>query len=128
MSKSIAFLTFLIGIGFALPASGQNKAYAMQTGNDALAACTSVNDDQRTGDIMLGVACLSWINGAVQASDPRDWSFPEKPVYCTPQSGGSNGQYKDVFVAYLRNNPAKRHLPAIFLFHQAMAGAFPCSN
>lgn len=125
MKRLFAPLLILISLAAVSPLHAQNKAYGMQTGNDALVACEAA--EARSQDFTLGIACLSWINGAVQAAEPDDVPRPYKPVYCTPQSGGSNGQYKDIFVKFLRSNPAKRHLPAIFLFHQAMAEAFPCS-
>ena len=128
MTKLIASLIASIGLSLAAPAYSQNKAYGMQTGNDALTACQAGDRDQSSQDFTLAIACLSWINGAVQTAEPTDRSTPLKPSYCTPESGGSTGQYKDVFVAFLRNNPAIRHQPAIFLFHQAMASAFPCTD
>jgi Rap1a immunity proteins len=45
--------------------------------------------------------------------------------YCIPPEARL-GQGKDVFCSYLRNTPQDRHLPAAYLFQQAMQGAWPC--
>ena len=126
MKLLLSLVLISISLSAASPVQAQNKAYGMQTGNDAITACQAGDGDQASKDFTLAIACLSWINGAVQAAEPDDVPRPYKPVYCTPESGGSTGQYKYVFVKFLKANPAKRHLPAIYLFHQAMAEAFPC--
>lgn len=126
MTKLFFSLIMMAGLILSVPSHAQNSPYGMQTGSDAFAACKAVDDEPGRRDSMLAMACLAWINGAVQAAEPTDWDSPQKPVYCTPRTGGSTGQYKDVFVNFLKANPAKRHLPAIYLFHQAMAEAFPC--
>lgn len=45
--------------------------------------------------------------------------------YCTPNTVNSL-QLTDVFLAYLRDHPELRHLPAQLLFTDAMTEAFPC--
>ncbi|WP_420794378.1 Rap1a/Tai family immunity protein [Sphingosinicella microcystinivorans] len=97
----------------------------MQWGRDALATCAHTEDGGRRNST-AALTCLGWINGATQAAGGTISTEPEKPDYCTPGFGGSIGQYAAVFLKFLRDNPAKRHLPAIYLYHQAMAEAFPC--
>lgn len=110
----------------AVPVSAQiNESIGMQLGKDALATC-EITEEKTPSNYTIAFACLSWVNGAVQGAINTVSFDDRKPDYCTPQSGGSTKQYVDVFLKYLRDNPAKRHLPAIFLFHQAMAAAFPC--
>lgn len=105
-----------------LPAKAEalNENLNMGYGKDALATCSSnkISPD--------GYVCLAWINGAAQvAAFSISVEVVEAPSYCAPDMG-TTGQYRDIFVKFLRENPAKRHLPAMFLFHQAMAEAFPC--
>ena len=45
--------------------------------------------------------------------------------YCTPNTVNSL-QMTDVILAYLRDHPELRHLPAQILFTDAMTEAFPC--
>ncbi|NOC85614.1 MULTISPECIES: Rap1a/Tai family immunity protein [unclassified Ruegeria] len=45
--------------------------------------------------------------------------------YCTPNTVNSV-QMVDVFVAYLKENPELRHIPAQILFTNALTEAFPC--
>jgi hypothetical protein len=107
------------------PASAQSAPLAMQWGRDTLATCAHTEDGGRRNST-AALICLGWINGATQAAAGTISTEPEKPDYCTPGFGGSTGQYAAVFLKFLRDNPAKQHLPAIYLFHQAMAQAFPC--
>jgi hypothetical protein len=108
------------------PANAQTEALGMQWGRDALSTCGQVDNQQGRRDTTAALICLGWVNGAVQAASDTVSTNAEKPSYCTPRVGGSTGQYVAVFLQFLRNNPAKQHLPAIYLFHQAMAEAFPC--
>ena len=47
--------------------------------------------------------------------------------YCRPK-GVTVGQAGDVFCKFLRENPARRHYVAAFLFSAAMAEAWPCGK
>lgn len=110
----------------ASPANAQSDPLGMIWGRDALTTCSHAEARQRR-DATSALVCLSWINGAVQGASATVSSTGAKPDYCTPRVGGSNGQYAAVYLKFLRDNPAKRHLPAIYLFHEAMAEAFPCA-
>jgi hypothetical protein len=125
----IAFVAALsISVLGTSPAAAQSDPLGMQWGRDALTVCSNTEDMRAKGkDGTLAFGCLMWINGAVKAGNNTFSLDPEKPNYCTPRFGGSNGQYVAVFLKFLRDNPAKLHLPAILLFHQAMAEAFPCN-
>ncbi|WP_285711596.1 Rap1a/Tai family immunity protein [Erythrobacter oryzae] len=117
----------LILLGATLSASAaiaqaDMPAQTMQFGNHALAMCGSPETEQD------GWICMSWINGAMNAARIGRSVTPEAPDYCTPPHGGTIAQYRDLFVAFLKEHPDKQHLPAIFLFHQAMAAAFPCGK
>lgn len=121
--------TFLFAITLqsnAHAADGPTKMLGMQSGQDAYSACA--NTEKPVGDeVTAAFVCLSWINGAVQGAIATKSLNEDKPEYCAPEVGGSTGQYADIFMKFLRDNPEKRHRPAIMLFHQAMAKAFPCT-
>lgn len=106
-------------------AAAQSTHLAMQSGSDALETCAGL-DDPRSRASTEGYVCLSWVSGAVQGASQTVSLQPEKPTYCSPRLQGTTGQYVAVFLRYLENHPEKLHLPAIYLFHQAMAEAFPC--
>ena len=122
----LAWIAALVSFLVCEPvASNDGKNYQMQLGADAIAVCKSIEDAR--SNLEASFVCLSWVNGAVQGAAITFSLEKEKPSYCTPDDGGSNQQYAEVFLKFLRDNPAKRHLPAIYLFHQAMAEAFPCN-
>jgi hypothetical protein len=108
-------------------ACAQAQALAMQWGRDALSTC-GYTEDGGTRNMTAAFVCLSWVSGAVQAASGTVSLEREKPDYCTPEFGGSTGQYVAVYLKYLRDHPEKLHLPSIYLFHQAMAEAFPCKS
>ena len=118
----------VLGLLFAA-ASGDARAQSdplgMAWGNDALSTCGYTEDGGKRNST-AALICLGWINGAVQAASDTVSLEKEKPDYCTPKFGGSTGQYTAVYMKFLRDHPEKLHLPAIYLFHQAMAQAFPC--
>lgn len=126
MSKNLAAVAVFSSLAFGYsPASAQSDPLGMMWGRDALATCEYAEDGGKRNST-AALICLGWVNGAVQAAAGTISTKPEKPDYCTPGFGGSTGQYVAVFMKFLRDNPAKQHLPAIYLFHQAMAEAFPC--
>lgn len=125
MKYKLAAIGFISLALAGSPANAQSDPLAMQWGRDALTTCAHTEDGGRRNST-AALICLGWISGAVQAAGNSVSLEPEKPDYCTPGFGGSTGQYAAVFLKFLRDNPAKRHLPAIYLFHQAMAEAFPC--
>ena len=124
---AVTSLTILTLAASPDDAWSQSNMMAMQTGNDALETCSKTEDGGKS-NMSAAFVCMSWVNGAVQASAHTISLKAEKPGYCTPSAGGSIGQYVDVYLKFLRENPAKRNLPAIYLFHQAMADAFPCAR
>jgi len=125
MFKAISLFLIAVASFSHIPAHAQRSTWNMLSGNDALSTCEAIEnmDDE---NLTPAFVCLSWVNGAVQGAKGTFSGNPEKPQYCTPQSGGTNGQFTAIFLKFLRANPEKLHLPAIYLFHQAMAKAFPC--
>ena len=111
-------------------ASGQSLAaqerqhLLMATGNDALTTCTTSPDDS----VMAASICIAWMQGVRDGHRMTASIFGfYDPVWCAPASD-TNGQYRDVFVKHLRDNPARRHQPACILFLDAMLEALPCPN
>lgn len=49
-----------------------------------------------------------------------------KKLYCIPEPGVSYKQSEDIFIKYLNDNPAVRHLDPAILYIHAMGVAFPC--
>lgn len=125
IAPAVAIIAIWVTFGEALPASAQANNLMMQSGSDALATCGRW-ESRDPNDSTASWVCLAWINGATQAANSTISYVDQKPTYCTPRVGGSVGQYVAVFVRYLREHPERLHLPAIYLYHQSMAEAFPC--
>ena len=123
MKLGTAATAFIGAVLLCVPAFCQAAppAFGMIYGKNALEVCSSEQDQSVLN-------CLSWINGAIQGASFTISLNPKKPRYCTPETGGSLGQYRDVFLKFLRDSPEKRHELGIYLFHQAMAQAFPCER
>ena len=68
--------------------------------------------------------CLSWASG-MHMMHGLMVGLKRQPLYCRP-AGVINSQVILIYQAYLRNNPAKLHLPADALFVWAMQESFPC--
>jgi hypothetical protein len=70
-----------------------------------------------SGDLLFAGTCWGYIEAVVD-SIPTDEGFE-------PESNVRFSQYVDVVLAYLRDNPNLRHLPAHFLTRTALSNAFP---
>ena len=125
--RTIGLFGASLALCIPVNSQAQSEALGMIWGKDALATCANIEDPPRR-DVTAGMVCLSWVNGATQAASSSISYETEQPNYCTPTYGGSTGQYAAVFLKFLRDNPAKLHRPAIYLYHQAMAEAFPCAT
>lgn len=103
--------------------AGDNPLF-MSTGKDAKVACGDLSDGGSQ------IACLSWINGA---SAGYGWTVSRSPAffrdYCPREIDYNLGERRDIFIAYL-NKASEGTLtePAILLFREAMAEAYPCSQ
>lgn len=88
-------------------------------GNYILESCTS-DDPFSTG------LCLGYVSGFIGS-----YSFAQaagmRRAYCLPEAVTLK-QSLDVFVAYLRDNPAKRHANGEIIWLAAMSEAWPCEN
>ena len=83
-----------------------------ETGNEVFEKCTA--DEDRYFD---GGFCAGYIIGVV---DERIES-----AFCPPKDV-TNGQFYDVAVMWLRDNPQVRHFKASSLIRTALAKAWPC--
>lgn len=101
--------------GAAAAAIWAGPAVAGEDGNSLYANCTS-------GQFADIVACNRYIVGVVDGIlvvSPR-----EKPPFVIPQ-GVTGQQLNDVVIAYLKDNPDKRHWEAQYLVWNAIHAAFP---
>ena len=90
-----------------------------------------VAETGRTGDLLLrectNTSSLDFCSGYLAGIlDTLELTGSERGLRsnCAPKD--SFAQLRDVVTAYLRNNPAKRHLPAVNLIAAAFFEAFPC--
>jgi len=116
---------FVLSLGSAQSLAAQEQRHLlMATGNDALTTCTTDSQDS----IMAASICLAWTNGV------RDGHYMtmmtlgfSRPMWCEP-ANVTNGQNRDIFVKFLRDNPVRRHENANLLFLDALMAAFPCQD
>ncbi|WP_156254990.1 Rap1a/Tai family immunity protein [Sandarakinorhabdus oryzae] len=105
----------------APPAS--DNPTAMATGAHLEAVCSDRANTARQ------LICLSWINGASQGNG---WFKSLNPVllpdYCPPNLNFNLVQYRDIVLAHIGKTRTARNDPAIVVFRQALAGAYPCKK
>jgi len=88
------------------------------TGNGLLAICSLDDPVSRT-------ACGLYIRGLDHMLNTLHVHGQVRQIDCSPDSSTAN-QKRDVFIAYLKENPQTRHLGSPVLFMRAMVEAFPC--
>ncbi len=102
-------LYIALAVAAPLPLHASNPD--MASGNFMLTACTS------DSSLFSGGLCRGRLEGLVVAEEGQ-----RQKVFCAPEDA-TNRQILDVYVAYLRDNPALRHLRwdrlAIVAFHNA---------
>jgi hypothetical protein len=104
-------------------------------GNTVLSACDSNDITQVAFCAGYGIGLLEgmrsglatlYVRAEMGGGSADVNSFVDQVLgFCIPAEV-ENGQIKDVYVKFLRDNPATRHESARILFLQAMLGAFPC--
>lgn len=104
------------------PAPRNEPPMIMNTGHHAKITCGN------TTDLASKLVCISWINGA---SAGNGWTQSRAPTffpdYCPPSLDFDLGKQKALFVDYLEKaSDGKLGEPAILLFREAMAKAYPC--
>lgn len=110
-------IRFIAGLSLAslaslAPASAQ-RVVSPITGNGLLEICTddSMYDSGR---------CAGFISGTNLARLDQQGKF-----YCVPETA-TNGQIRDVIIAWLKRNPGSRHIRSDALIAVAYAEAWPC--
>lgn len=96
------------------------KAFAdddfMRSGNSFYATCNQQNFTMCGGYISL----IDGMNFMLRVHKIHSLSCPPESI--TVQ------QNLDIFIKFLEENPAVRHLPTTMLFEQAVIQAFPCTD
>lgn len=73
--------------------------------------------------------CMGYLFGMTDSAMRLRQIGPGDPHYCfQPPQQTSYQQWYDIFIAYLRANPAIRHHHTVDLYLAALAQAFPCSG
>lgn len=102
----------------SLPASAQE--IPLYSGNGFLARCDRPDNFNAT-------LCMGYVIGMTDyALRARHLGFQVGPCFQTPAHGTSYQQWYDIFLDYLRKNPASRHGHSAELFILAASAAFPC--
>lgn len=112
--RKISILCAAALIGASMPA--QARETAVDDGNDLLQTCDTDTSTSRG-------YCLGYIRGLSSGVDAV--LATSKQYICYPH-GVTIGQVRDVVVAFVRNNPGKRHENALVLVSWASAQAWPC--
>ena len=100
-------------------ANAQDGRFDIWTGNGFLQNCA---DERATAEnsFRLGI-CYGYLEGWLA----RDEGSPKFRLVCRPPTA-TNGQVMAVLIKYLRENPAKRHLPIDTAIIEGLSAAFPC--
>lgn len=108
---------------FALVALMDAKPAQALSGNDLFSACQYGRPVSK--DVCYGyvVGSLAQISAGIQKAK-RDGT--EYPWDICISNDYSYKQYVDLFMEYLRENKAQRHIDASWLFLSAMEDAIPC--
>lgn len=124
-----------LAIAMAFAFVGQAGAENL-TGNELLSIC-----DQADADLAQAGFCAGYVLGAVEgmkwgvsaplliAGDSTESAERSGNIllgFCLSPDA-TLGQYRDIAIKYLRENPAARHDSARSLIHIALREAFPCS-
>lgn len=108
---------YLIAAAVALaPTVSFARETAVDDGNDLLDVCTK-------GDYFSDGYCLGYIRGLSNGVDMVLYTNKQQICY---RQGITLGQIRDVVIAYIRRNPAKRNENAMVLVSWASAEAWPC--
>lgn len=100
----------LMAVGFCVFTSSAGAGF--YNGNEALDRC----ERDRSW-------CSTYVAGA---TDGIAFGANNAVPYCIP-AGVTLGQMVDVYLGYLKDRPADRHLDAVYLVTDAMWSAWPCS-
>ena len=112
------------------PSWTMKSYYSLEDGNQLYSECQSADKNLTVGegdavhlkpstpyDMVRAGLCWGYIQGVVDSIPAGEGFEPDKNVRIS--------QYVDVVLAYLRDNPGRRHLPAYGLTRSALSHAFP---
>lgn len=120
MLRSIALVGALCVIAFAHSSAAQ-ESKALVVGDTFFNRCARPDnfDSALCMGYLIGMSDSAMRLRLIGSGDPR---------YCfKPPQQTSYQQWYDIFIAYLRANPALRHHHTVDLYMAALAEAFPCS-
>ena len=123
MKKSL--LASLVALVCLPTAALPQSQVADNSGNHWLGICTTKGKE---------ALCAGYVVGLLDGTDATqialgDVSPTNRPpkLFCLP-AGFSNTQGRDLFVKYLQDYPAARHLPASLVFFAGLRKTFPCTG
>ena len=112
-------LLALVLAGSSLPASAQGVPVSvLVNGNEMRDWCTRSDADARLS------TCLGFIMGVLDTITTMQATNQAARQVCVPK-GVTPGQAKDVYLAFLNQNPQERHLAASSTFWVARREAWP---
>lgn len=120
--KAALFFAILVSSVVALQQDSKPRL-PYGSGNDYLTVCGPVDEKQDLSSTELKdfIACVSYLkgihDGVEEATDKKPYCAPGEVTY--HQAGR-------VLVKYMRENPARLHLPVATLYIMAMKDAFAC--
>ena len=123
-----SFYVFLVVSVLCVSPTKLQAKEDIYSGNYWLNQCSDSEDLHKTTFCVGLVVGLRMMTGTFLAGNTffeiGGDLIPVQPS-CEPE-GVTNGQVRDVYVAYLKNHPERRHEPAQGLWINAMQEAFPC--
>lgn len=127
---------FLCALFAMTAAPGTVQAGPSLTGNELLTACKDSNEATQgfcLGYIVGVIEGLKWGGAAPLLMTGATASEADKFAatvlgFCLPDADATYGQYQDVVVGYLAENPKDRHNSARILTQIALTRAFPCAK
>lgn len=108
-------------LAFSLLAAWSQPALSepdYESGNFWLKRCEASDDYEQS-------ACIWFVNGFFNGVHGQAAAGGGSIPYCKPDSV-TYGQSRDIWVKYMRDNPASRHKPGGLLLMISLLNAFPC--
>jgi|SRR6266404_3970864 len=133
--RPVMLFSFLFAALVSCPALAQDwmhkQYHSLEDGNRLYSQCQSAQENIKTADgdkvrlnkstpsadLVDAGACWGYIEGVVDSIPAGEGFDPDENVRAS--------QYVDVVLAYLRDNPKVRHVPAYVLVRTALSEAFP---
>ena len=94
------------------------------SGNNLLLDCNAQKSEPN--HYQQGARCLAYVLGAHDGLEIYQ-AFTMTRIFCVPAKVTAE-QMRDIVIAHLRNNPARRHHGAVNAESKALMDAFPCPS